>query len=75
MRANVERDGGWPQGGTAFERAQETHGTRIHPMSFVDPSAELGEGVEVGAFAVVEAGARVGDFTSVGHHAVVHSGV
>jgi UDP-N-acetylglucosamine acyltransferase len=75
MRANAERDGGWPQGGTAFDPAREMPGTKIHPMSYVDPAAELGEGVEVGAFAVVEAGARVGDFTSVGHHAVVHGGV
>lgn len=47
----------------------------IHPTAFVDPSAELGEGVEVGAFAMVEAGALVGAYSSVGHHAVVHSGV
>jgi UDP-N-acetylglucosamine acyltransferase len=75
MRANVESDGRWPQNGMAFEAAPEIPGTRINPMAFVHPSAELGEGVEIGAFAVVEAGARVGDFTSVGHHAVVHSGV
>lgn len=47
----------------------------IHPSAFVDPKAELGAGVKVGAFAVVEAGAQVGEGSSIGHHAVVHSGV
>jgi UDP-N-acetylglucosamine acyltransferase len=48
--------------------------TFIHPLALVDPSAELGQGVQVGAFAVIEAGVRVGDLTSIGHHAVVHTG-
>jgi UDP-N-acetylglucosamine acyltransferase len=46
----------------------------IHPSAFVDPSAELGQGVRVGAFAVVEAGVVIGDGTRVDHHAVVHTG-
>jgi UDP-N-acetylglucosamine acyltransferase len=49
--------------------------TTVHPSAFIDPAAELGEGVSIGAFAVVEAGARVGDGSSLGHHAVVHTGV
>jgi UDP-N-acetylglucosamine acyltransferase len=48
--------------------------TRIHPSAFIDPKAELGTGVDIGAFAVLEAGSKIGDGTSVGHHAVVHGG-
>lgn len=49
--------------------------TQIHPTAYVDPAAQLGEGVVVGAFVVVEAGASVGDRTSLGHHSVIHGGV
>jgi UDP-N-acetylglucosamine acyltransferase len=49
--------------------------TRIHPSALVEAGAQLGEGVQVGAFAVIEAGAVVGDGTQVGHHAVIHAGV
>jgi UDP-N-acetylglucosamine acyltransferase len=52
----------------------QTGNTGIHPTACVDPKAELGPGVEIGAFAVVEAGARVGEGTSIGHHAVIHTG-
>ena len=48
--------------------------TTIHPNAFVDPLAQLGVGVKVGAFAVIEAGVQIGDHSSIGHHAVVHSG-
>lgn len=34
--------------------------TKIHPTSIVDPSAELGEGVEIGPFCIVDAGAVIG---------------
>lgn len=47
----------------------------IHPSACIDPAAELGADVSVGAFAVVEAGARLGDGCSLGPHSVVHSGV
>lgn len=46
----------------------------IHPSAFVDPGAQLGTGVHVGAFAVVEAGVVIGDGTSIDHHAVLHTG-
>ena len=46
----------------------------IHPSAFVDPSAELGHGVRVGAFAVIEAGVSIGDGCLIDHHAVVHTG-
>jgi UDP-N-acetylglucosamine acyltransferase len=35
--------------------------TTIHPSAFVDPAAQLGEGVEVGPGAIIEAGAIIGD--------------
>ncbi|MDR5892182.1 UDP-3-O-(3-hydroxymyristoyl)glucosamine N-acyltransferase [Halomonas mongoliensis] len=43
----------------------------VHPSAVVDPSASLGEGVEVGANAVVEAGVRLGDDVVIGPGAVV----
>jgi UDP-3-O-[3-hydroxymyristoyl] glucosamine N-acyltransferase len=42
---------------------------------WVDPSAEIGEGCELGYGVVIEAGARLGPGCSVGHHAVIHAGV
>lgn len=47
----------------------------IHPSALVDPSAQLGDGVSVGAYAVIEAGVVVGDGSSLGHHSVLHAGV
>ncbi len=43
----------------------------IHPTAIIDPGAELGRDVEVGAYAIVGDGARLGDGVSVGHHASV----
>jgi UDP-N-acetylglucosamine acyltransferase len=48
---------------------------KIHPSACVDPSAKLGEGVEIGPFAVIEAEAELGEGCIVGAHAVVHAGV
>jgi UDP-N-acetylglucosamine acyltransferase len=48
---------------------------QIHPNALVDPSARLGEGVQVGAFSVIEAGVTIGDGCSIGHHVVLRSGV
>lgn len=42
---------------------------------FVDPSAEVGEGCELGYGVVIEAGVRLGPGCHVGHHAVIHAGV
>jgi UDP-N-acetylglucosamine acyltransferase len=39
---------------------------RVHPTALVDPSAELGDGVEVGPYSIVEAGVRIGDDCRVG---------
>ncbi|MCM2311460.1 MAG: acyl-ACP--UDP-N-acetylglucosamine O-acyltransferase [Steroidobacteraceae bacterium] len=43
----------------------------IHPTALVDPGAELGAGVEVGAYAVIGAGVQIGANTRVGPHAVI----
>lgn len=50
-------------------------GTRVHPTAVVDRRAELGEGVEVGAFCVVYAGARLGAGCVLHNHVTVHAGV
>lgn len=42
---------------------------KIHPSAFVDPKAELAEGVEVGPFAVIESGVRLGARCLVRGHA------
>lgn len=41
------------------EHAQDA-GPAIHPSAVIDPSAELGPGVRIGALCVVERGARIG---------------
>lgn len=45
--------------------------TRIHPSAVVEPGAQLGSDVEVGAFAFVGAGVTLGDGTRLHHHASV----
>ena len=43
----------------------------IHPTAIVDPKAELGEGVSIGAFSMVGPNVRIGDGTEVGPHVVI----
>jgi len=43
----------------------------IHPTALVAPGAELGEGVEVGAYAVIGPDVELGANTRVGPHAVI----
>jgi UDP-N-acetylglucosamine acyltransferase len=45
--------------------------TQIHPTAVVEPGAELGEGVEIGALAFVGVGVQLGDGTRLHHHASV----
>lgn len=40
--------------------------TTLHPTAIVDPAAELGDGVEVGAYSVIEAGVSVGEGCHIG---------
>lgn len=47
---------------------------KVHPMACVDPTAELGEDVEVGPFSVIEAGVVLGARCRVDNHATICSG-
>lgn len=44
---------------------------RIHPSAVVEPTVELGDGVEIGPFAYVGGSARLGNGTVLQHHASV----
>ena len=46
----------------------------IHPSSYVDPGARLGQDVSVGPFCIIEAGAVVGDRTRIDSHCEVLAG-
>jgi UDP-N-acetylglucosamine acyltransferase len=43
----------------------------IHPTAVIDPSAQIDQGVEVGAYAVIGAEVQIGSGTRVGPHALV----
>jgi len=43
----------------------------IHPTALIDPAAQLGENVSIGAYSVIGAGVEIGDGTSVGPHVVI----
>jgi acetyltransferase-like isoleucine patch superfamily enzyme len=43
-------------------------------MQFIDPSAEIGEGCEIGFGVVIERGVRLGAGCEIGHHAVIYAG-
>jgi len=45
----------------------------IHPTAVVDPGAQLGDGVEVGAFSVIEREVVIGDGARIGEHVVVRN--
>jgi UDP-N-acetylglucosamine acyltransferase len=45
--------------------------TSVHPTAIVEPGAELGDGVSIGAYAIVRGKVRIGDGTSIGPHTVV----
>ncbi len=47
---------------------------RIHATAAVDPTAILGEGVDIGPFAVIEPDARIGSGARIGAHSVVAQG-
>lgn len=52
-----------------------TEDEAIHPRAVVDPRAELGARVRIGAFAVVGREATLADDVEIGHHAVVEGRV
>lgn len=43
----------------------------IHPTAIVDPSAEIGSGVIIGAYAFIGPGVKLGDGCEIHHHGVV----
>jgi UDP-N-acetylglucosamine acyltransferase len=46
----------------------------IHPTAIVDSKAEMGEGVEIGAYSVVEQDVSIGEGTRIGPHVVIREG-
>ncbi len=54
----------------AIYPSETSDGSR-HPTASIDPSATLGEGVEVGAFAVIGKEAQIGAGCLIGAHAVI----
>lgn len=45
--------------------------TNVHPTAIIAPGAELGEGVEIGAYSIVGAAVRVGDGTRIGPQVIL----
>jgi UDP-N-acetylglucosamine acyltransferase len=48
-----------------------TTSPRVHPTAILDPSVELGEGVEIGPFSVLGPNVRLGAGTQLGPHVVI----
>jgi UDP-N-acetylglucosamine acyltransferase len=46
----------------------------IHPTAIVDPTAEIGEGVEIGPYTIVQKGVIIGQGTRIGPHVVIGEG-
>jgi UDP-N-acetylglucosamine acyltransferase len=46
----------------------------IHPTAIIDPTAEIGEGVDVGPYAVIEKQVRIGAGTNIRAHVVISEG-
>jgi len=46
---------------------------RIHPTAIVDPGAQLGDGVEVGAFSIIEKEVTIGDRVRIGPHVMIRN--
>jgi UDP-N-acetylglucosamine acyltransferase len=47
----------------------------IHPSAIIDPGAQLGKDVSVGAFAIVGPKVTIGDGSTIGPHAIIESHV
>ena len=50
-------------------------GAEVHPSAIVDPKAELGAGVRIGAFSIVGPRVTLGDDVEIGHHVVLEGQV
>lgn len=44
----------------------------VHPTAIVDPSARIGEGVEVGPYSIIGADVEIGDGSWIGPHVVIN---
>ncbi|KNG95535.1 UDP-3-O-(3-hydroxymyristoyl)glucosamine N-acyltransferase [Pseudaestuariivita atlantica] len=53
-------------GASAMMDAGEGYPAGLHPTAFIDPSAQLGDGVSVGPLAVIGAGAQIGANSVIG---------
>jgi UDP-N-acetylglucosamine acyltransferase len=51
--------------------ADERAAARIHSTAIVDPSAEVGRGVEVGPYAIIGPGVTIGVGTTIGPHVLI----
>lgn len=47
----------------------------IHPTAVIDPSAQIGENVAIGAHAVIQSGARIGDSVCIHPNVVIYPDV
>lgn len=47
----------------------------IHPMTAIDPTAEIGEGAAIGPFVSIGAGARIGPRARIASHVAIGAGV
>lgn len=48
---------------------------KIHPTAVIDPSAQIGEGVSIGAHVVIESGVKVGNHACIHPNVVIYPGV
>jgi UDP-N-acetylglucosamine acyltransferase len=46
----------------------------IHPTAIIDPTAEMGEGVEIGPYSVIEKDVTIGQGTRIGPHVIIREG-
>ena len=46
----------------------------IHSTAVVDPTAQLGEDISIGAFTVIESGVEIGRGTSIGNNVTISTG-
>ena len=44
---------------------------KIHPTAIIAPDAQLGEGVEIGAYSIIGTDVKIGKNTIIGPHAVI----
>jgi len=49
--------------------------TEIHPTALIDQSAEIGQGVSIGAYSIVGGNVQIGDGTRIDPHVVIESNV